>query len=555
MDTRSNTCCGLVGHSNYSGGGSAALPHYDSQPRVFQARILTLHRYGGSGVGNGFYDEFNLFSMIISSSTNNGVSLDNYEQALFVQLLQMLPTAPANVIVVAQKADEWTALLCAQSYRATGMPWRDQCQYAQPAHHGRAAIRQLNFALPQIAQRRFDVVLVLDFSDGVHPLALFDDLDSVLEDDGVVILAGRRDEALPYRLSRWLEYVTAIGNRCGYVLQSGYEETTAPGQMDFLRAFSRGEPPRWRIKHMVPRDFPEVATLFKDVFGQTLSRELWEWKYGSGRGNTVIVRRNGALVAHYACMYRDILLCGQPDWAIQICDVMVHGKERGVLTRQGPFLLAAATIAEIYSPLGFGFPSQRHLLLAEKMGLYAEAGKMIEVRWRPAAPRFRLLTKVRHLTNDSINGRQIVDRLWQGMAHDLRDGVVGVRDWEYLKHRYFGHPHVHYEVLLVSERLTGKPLGVAVLRNHEGNCEFLDVIAPMRHLGPILDQIRRMGSIWGLAYIYCWITSNYASLFLALDGQQCALDICIPTSSWTDKSRADLLKGKWWLMSGDTDFH
>lgn len=40
------------------------------------------------------------------------------------------------------------------------------------------------------------------------------------------------------------------------------------------------------------------------------------------------------------------------------------------MTRKGPFLLTAATSAEIYGPLGFGFPNARAMLVAGKMGLY-----------------------------------------------------------------------------------------------------------------------------------------------------------------------------------------
>ncbi len=133
--------------------------------------------------------------------------------------------------------------------------------------------------------------------------------------------------------------------------------------------------------------------------------------------------------------------------------------------------------------------------------------------------------------------------------------VVGMRDWAYLAHRYLCHPHHHYEVLLVSTRFTGRPLGIAVLRRHEASCELLDVIGPLRNLDPVVDQARRMTGRWGLPYLYCWITRNHLPLFFACDGREEALDICIPTSCWTSDARAEKMKGAWWLMAGDTDFH
>ena len=267
-----------------------------------------------------------------------------------------------------------------------------------------------------------------------------------------------------------------------------------------------------------------------------------------------MARKDGKVVAHYGGMYRDILASGKRERVAQICDVMVQSQERGVLTRQGPFFLMGTSWPEIYGPLGFGFPNARAMRVAEKMGLYVEAGQMAAVRWEPAAPRARLRTRVRSLASGSAPDRAMVDSLWAAMAHDLRGSVVGVKDWAWLEHRYFGHPHNHYEVLAVSARLSGKPLGVLVLRRLEGSCELLDVIAPLANLALLIDQARRMTARWGLPYLYCWITKNHLPLLLDCAGREETLDISIPASSWTRNPQSELFMNKWWLMSGDTDF-
>jgi hypothetical protein len=238
----------------------------------------------------------------------------------------------------------------------------------------------------------------------------------------------------------------------------------------------------------------------------------------------------------------------------QICDVMVHPNERGVMTRQGPFLLTAATSAEIYGPLGFGFPNERAMQVAAKMGLYAEVGQMAEVRWAPASPGFRLRTRLQPVLRDSAVSQSLVAALWTAMANDLQHDVVGVRDWKFVEHRYFNHPHNQYEVLAVTSRLTGKPLGVMVLRRLEAMCELVDVIAPLANLPLLIDQARRLTGLWGLPYLYCWITKNHLSRFLATEGEEVALNVSIPTSCWTEDPRANVFKDRWWLMSGDTDF-
>lgn len=478
-------------------------------------------------------------------------------QVLFrSEIRKFLPAIPADVLVVSTNFDESVLLFDIAAYAPVQK--KDlRLDYVQLPHGAGQGIRNLKVPVFELCAHRFDAIFIANFDADIHPLALFDQLDHALAHDGTVVLTGTRDITVEYRLPEWLNHVVDIGERCGYSLQSKQNvEDVISNSECFLYVFRRKEiPPRWRIAHVLSTDFDVIATLFHDVFGHPLSHALWKWKYAEGRGNAIIVRRDGMVVAHYGGMYRNIFICGKPDWAFQICDVMVHPKERGVLTRQGPFLLAAATSAEIYGPLGFGFPNQRAMRVAEKMGLYAEAGKMTEVRWQPAAPGFRMLSKVRHLIAESDVDKSIVNQLWQHMAHDLKSGVVGIRDWDFLEQRYFRHPHIHYEVLLVTHRLTGKPLGVAVMRNHEGRCELLDIVAPLKNLSAVLDQARRMTGIWGLSYLYCWITTTYASMFVACGGTEEQLDISIPTSCWTSDSRADVFKNKWWLMSGDTDFH
>ena len=497
----------------------------------------------------------------------------NAEAALRQVARQLLPAAPARLLLLDEPLNSWSADFAAQGYAVTALRSREPLEFAQYPSATRQGICQVSLGLTQAEAGTFAAALVLDFSPQLHPLALFEQLADALADGGVVLLVGRISADTPPRLVHWLDYAVAIAGRCGLVLQAPVNaDGTAPAPADalsdalaqaaavaaehglFVRVLRKATHPRWRLGHVRTEDFPHIATLFQEVFGHALSRELWAWKYAAGHGNAVVASREGTLIAHYGGMYRDVRRCGEPDWVFQICDVMVHPKERGVLTRQGPFLLTAATSAEIYGPLGFGFPNARAMRVAEKMGLYAPAGQMAEVRWTPSSPGIRLHTRVRSLEPQHAPDRALVAPLWDAMANDLRAGVVGVRDWAYLAHRYFGHPHNHYEVLVVSARLTGRPLGIVVLRRLEASCELLDVIAPLDNLARVIDQARRMTARWGLGHLYCWITQNHASRFVDCDGKEEALNVSIPTSCWTADPRADSFRDKWWLMSGDTDF-
>ena len=509
-------------------------------------------------------------------------TFDPVRQMAFADwMLALMPPPPANVLVLGCMDNAVRDTLQARGCRLTSLDWRNPAQQALPpagAHGELLQVRLAAAALP--AGQLFEAVLALDLAADIHPLALFDGLDRLLAPHGVAVLAG---EGTP---GQWLnDYAPAIALRCGFVLEdvapcllhlqsvpnaTNLNNAATPGgasnpdNSDALPipanaakvriARRSATPPRWRVGHVLPTDFAEVAVLFQEVFGHPLSPALWEWKYGAGRGNAVMARKDGRAVAHYGGMYRDILVAGRPERVAQICDVMVQSQERGVLTRQGPFFLMGTSWPEVYGPLGFGFPTRRAMGVAVKMGLYTQVGQMAEVRWQPLPPRPRLASRVRPLDAKNSADQAKVGPLWQAMAHDLQASAVGVRNWAFLQRRYFSHPHNHYEVLLVTARLTGMPMGIVVMRRLEASCELLDVIGPLASLPTLLVQARRKAARWGLPYVYTWITTRHAPQFVACGGTEQALDLSIPASSWTRNPQSDLFQDKWWLMPGDTDF-
>lgn len=477
----------------------------------------------------------------------NGVAptADSAQSALSEIIDQQLPATAQDVLLLGKFPAAMVDALQARGHRLTVLSWRDPQHQLPPPAGAWGELLQVNLDGPATAGRQFDAVLALDFAADIHPLVLFDGLHDLLAPQGVALLAG------PFTPGSWMDYLPALVTRCGFELDA----PSAQSGPFFAHALRRpATAPRWRVGHVLPKDFDDVAALFQDVFGHPLSRALWDWKYGVSRGNAVLVRSESQVVAHYGGMYRDILLCGKPDRVAQIGDVMVQSRERGVLTRNGPFFLIGTTWPEVYGPRGFGFPNARAMRVAEKMGLYTQAGQMAQVRWQPSLPRLRLQSRVRHVERGNAADGVRVNALWADMAHDLSESIVGVRDWAYLERRYFNHPHNHYEVLLVSARLSGKPLGVVVLRRLDDACELLDVIAPLANFARVIDQARRLTGRWGLPSLYAWTSTRHLPLFLASGGVEEPLNVLIPASSWTADPQSELFLGKWWLMSGDTDF-
>lgn len=341
-----------------------------------------------------------------------------------------------------------------------------------------------------------------------------------------------------------------------------YRSKYASGDYGYaLLHFRKKTCPKWRIQILGKAHVKEVADLFEKTFHRVMSFPLWQWKYGSGLNREIGVRRESGLIGHYGGMARSILFFGQPEIAVQIGDVMVSASERGVLTRQGPFFLMAATFLERYigygKPylIGFGFPNERAMRVAERLGLYTEVGRMMECVWKTRIRLPLLGTRLQLISQDSIGEiGEIVDGCWDRMAADLKTAIVGVRDWAYLRHRYLNHPNHQYQIFLVRNRFDGYVRGIFVLYYDVEGCEIMDMISPLAEIPLLVTHARRLAGMQGARRVFCRISENFASRF-AFAAVECkTLDIRIPANNWSDGPEPELLKNHWWLMSGDKDF-
>lgn len=316
-------------------------------------------------------------------------------------------------------------------------------------------------------------------------------------------------------------------------------------------------PINWIADWAHPSDESELMALFSSAFGHDMPPRLWRWKYAGQDPLGALVRRDGRLVAFYGGTPRSINLFGVPATAIQIGDIMVHPNERGILTRKGAFFLAATTFLERYVgvgkafPLAFGFPSNRHNRLGERLGLYAKVGEIMRVTWPALKTLPSPLLRIRTL--DTGMGAA-VDLLWAEMAAALSHQIVGVRDFNYLRRRYLEHPTISYRVFLVSRRLTSTPFGVMVVRELDDELELVDIIAPPQRLVALVKIVRRLAWSFDKPKAYAWISLQHAALLAAGSGVIATTEITIPTIIWTQGTAPSELYNRWWLMSGDTDF-
>ncbi len=361
-----------------------------------------------------------------------------------------------------------------------------------------------------------------------------------------------------------LAQLTSLAGRCGFepATDPGYAAAANSGAstcrgMVFERA---RQVPRWRLTHVAAGDFEAFSILFLSAFGHAISLPLWRWKYAKGRGCAVGAWRGKDLIAHYGGSLRTVLAFGLPVQALQVCDAMVDPRERGVMTKTGAMFQVTAAFLECYQglahiPLAFGFPNWRAMRLGERLGFYAEVGALCELRWPAMGKLPRLSTRLRYLDPQSVADRRATGELWSAMARDLEDGLVGVRDWTFLRHRYLEHPDHRYELVLVTSRFTLAPLGLLVLRQEAAAIALTDLVAPLKNIPLLLVQARRLAGLWGRTSLYCWITRQHAFRFVTKDMAERDIQVSIPTNTWVPQPfTPEQLHDRWWLTLGDTDF-
>lgn len=318
--------------------------------------------------------------------------------------------------------------------------------------------------------------------------------------------------------------------------------------------------PQWRIKAVTGTDDQlAIRNMFKEVFGYTMSADLWQWKYGPSHGMGTAVWKDRKMVGYYGGIIRDVLYFSRPVTAVQIADVMVAESERGY--RRGPYYLSASTFPETYagyaSPilLGYGFPTTQAMRVAEAFKLYEEVGRIVELRWTAIDKKIFVNSTVRQLNplNDPAD-QEIVDRLWAAMAADFPDAVIGTRNWEFVKHRYYDHPEKSYELFLVVSRFSNKPLGIGVLLCEEGLCRLIDVIAPLKNLRILIRQIRSVLGRRNIPALSMWITENFRERFADTGCTYHPQEVRIPHCVCYQGPSAEQVRDKWWLTWGDSDF-
>lgn len=308
-------------------------------------------------------------------------------------------------------------------------------------------------------------------------------------------------------------------------------------------------------------DMEGVRDLFREVFREEMSPELWRWKYDRDFSKGAVVLKDGRIVAHYGGLGRRVLLCGEEMLSVQIGDVMVAPSVRQSVRSNSPFFLAYTTFVDAYVgygkffPFGFGFPNDRAFRIAEKLGFYAGVGSMSEASWQAQRSKRAWFCKAEPVTRDSLAQQApLIDALWQRMAAEHREHVIGIRDAGYMEYRYLQRPGKDYRLLLVKHRLTGAPQALLVLQERQDRLYLLDYVGALATLPRMIGFLRDLAAREGKSGVFTWCATHHAQWFEVGAATLQQLPIIIPANIWTQGPGPEQLDKRWWLMPGDTDF-
>lgn len=307
-------------------------------------------------------------------------------------------------------------------------------------------------------------------------------------------------------------------------------------------------------------DFEMWLKLFKTCFGHEITQAHWAWKYRAAARPGVGVLLGDRLVAFYGGMPRTVASHGKLHHGIQIGDVMVDPEFRGLLGRRGPFQMAASTFLEqmlsVGSPyhLGFGFPNERAMRVAQRLHLYRAVDEILELSW-PATGLHKAPFFSRFEETAADDAWKSADALWHDMKGPLASALVGVRDSRYLKQRYLEHPTNRYIWLQSKSRITGKVLAMGLCKPQpDGRLEVLDLLGHPARFADTIAGICSYAKSLNIDEVFMWMTRSQSARLEKTTPRHRHMQVWVPSNDWVPSNFESEIDNRWWLTGGDTDF-
>lgn len=331
------------------------------------------------------------------------------------------------------------------------------------------------------------------------------------------------------------------------------------------------------LRDVLSGDGGAVTALHTRVFGPDVDADWFAWKYGQdttqGKGQALGVWHGADLIAYCGGLPRTLWRHAKRLHGLQIGDVMVHPDWRRIVSRRGPFFQVSkhfydGRLGPTQSrpfQIGFGFPNERHLRLANMLGLLHDGGEMESLHWAGTSPAQRLPWPWRWqaLLPSDNDFDSSVDSAWCAMREETQDLTVGQRDAAYLRWRFAQRPPpagalagapARYRFFGLYRRWSRSCVGIAVLDLRGSSAHWLDWVGPLTLMELAHQACRLEAARAGASELTAWASPAVAQRLAStgITQREVCAKIGIPTAS--DLGPTEVSRLAWWFMGGDTDF-
>lgn len=298
----------------------------------------------------------------------------------------------------------------------------------------------------------------------------------------------------------------------------------------------------------------DCIALFKEVFGTTMSREFWLWKYPKDKvAHSVVALRNNRVVAHYGFCSRNALYNGSVFGATQACDSMVASSDRGFISSSIFNELIKLGERVFYSKLSpvsiaYGFPHGRQYKLGARLKLFTPISAIWEVIFSipnnvvngPTSDADYLDCK---LVEAVSSERDRIDVALEIMFSE-KDTLLLKRDFQYLLHRYVYHPVFNYEIYRIENCYF-------IIKVSHGKLFLMDYFGAGDVYGQKLDIfISYLSKLYPGQTLHLWCLDDALSLFI--NPKKVVDTGAVFVNKRYSSSLPDFKR--WWITMGDTDF-
>jgi len=304
------------------------------------------------------------------------------------------------------------------------------------------------------------------------------------------------------------------------------------------------------------RHYAQVKSLFELSFEHELSDALWHWKMDTMHGVGLCAFLEAEMIAFYGGMPRKLAQQGDSFVFLQIRDVMVHPKVRGILRRKGPFVLTAKAFLDTFVQAdgefcsAFGFPNDRAFRIGELSNLYEATDKVWEYRWQ-TVPKRRWSSKA-GLVDPQCQATQ--KRYHQSVAafqQSTQLYMAGDKSWDYLNKRYLEHPAFDYQII-ECRSWWHSPVFAVVKPLDDQQLELMDLIGATTGFANAIQTLQDWAHEQSYTVITGWVSDSMTAWIAPSEQVQ---QICrVPKPKQHGMTWTESMNGKLWLMAGDTDF-